>query len=563
MLSLSQYRQYKDGADPANFITSQCLHPQKIRLVDSIGVSQEMYVPCGRCLRCSDFQRDQWVSRMCLHSLSYKHCYFVTLTYGTYDLNKYKSHPFKEDWLQTIPRYTNKNYNGRDGYAPVLLRQEHLTKFLKRLRKRLGFQITYCACGEYGEKYLRPHFHLIIWSNEVITLNDIQLAWSYDCLQLSPTKVVRFAGAEKNGCPHYSFMIGRVDFHDLVANGSLDFDAKQNQSNTNSRHVFSYVAKYVAKRHSLNARMRGHILSAFYHFDHYNLSDDPDETAAVMQSYINEENRAKFFGFDPVKQNTLLSPMLDANGGICITLKHNSKHYEKVSKDDFVQIFAPFFVSSRATAIGRPYYEKNYQRFSEGCFDLPQFHNKVLSFPLYFQRLLKNEKCPVYFRKNSLVCTSYSREFIPRVLRFYRDFREDSSIFYANLCNIFSTTAETHKMHKDVYLRPTLIDNDGFTTYVYSPNSDFFEGYRYSRKTRRYELCDVCDRISFCDYIINKLVDKTKSLTDEQQEHSLLCKFQTELLNLPQREEIVERFVARRNEKQTNYIIQQYQFSKL
>lgn len=42
-----------------------------------------------------------------------------------------------------------------------------LQKFFKRLRKSLrGKKIKYFACGEYGEKTLRPHYHAIIFNHD-------------------------------------------------------------------------------------------------------------------------------------------------------------------------------------------------------------------------------------------------------------------------------------------------------------------------------------------------------------------------------------------------------------
>lgn len=36
--------------------------------------------------------------------------------------------------------------------------------FLKRLRKRFGEGIRFFQCGEYGEKYLRPHHHALLFN---------------------------------------------------------------------------------------------------------------------------------------------------------------------------------------------------------------------------------------------------------------------------------------------------------------------------------------------------------------------------------------------------------------
>lgn len=563
MLGISQYRQYLDGADPVKMITSQCLHPKKIRITDSCGNVQDMYVPCGNCIRCADSVREQWVSRMCLHSLSYKHCYFVTLTYGTYNLNEYDKHPFKDSWLETCPRESTLNYHHRLAYSPVLLRHEHLTKFLKRLRKRLGFPLTYCACGEYGKNFLRPHFHLIIWSNEVITKSDVMFAWSYDCLQVSDKVVTRYAGSNVHNYPHFRFLIGRVDFHDLVANGSLDFDAVDNLVKNNAKHAFSYVAKYVCKRDALDKRMQAHIQSAFLHFPSVPWYDEPDDMRQLLGSWDCERMRAEYEGRKPDITRTLFHPFFDEEGGVLVNVKFNNRIIPNVNKKTFVKIFAPFFVCSRSTSIGRLYYEKNFERFQEGSLDLPKFFGKSLVFPAYFTRLLRNECCPVYFRKKSLLSVSYSRDFIPSVLRLYRDFREDSSIFYSPLCSQLASPADAHKFHRDAYFRPTLLCNDGYVTYLYDPNTDMFEGYRYSRSSRTYELYDYTDRISFCDYIIDTLEKRIKDILFEVDNRALLTQFQSDLLNVPNREEIVEQFVSRREERSRIYDIQHYKFSKL
>lgn len=562
MLSLIQYHKFKQGENPANIITSTCLYPRKIFISDVLGKRQPLYVPCGCCVRCSDISREQWVSRMSLHSLCYKHCYFVTLTYGSYDLYKYVKHPFKESWLQTCPRKSTKNSRKSFVYMPTLLRQEHLTLFLKRLRKRLGFPITYCAAGEYGEKYLRPHFHLIIWSDEVISKADIYKSWSYDCYYKSATEIIRNTGnVNKNRC--FNFLIGRVDFHDLVSNGTLNYDAIDNTKNQKSRHVFSYVAKYVAKHNSITPNLSKHILSAYYHFDPVTPFVEKDDINAAINSVMNERLRAQTFNYDTNLKNTIISDYVDDDGTLCITLKHNQKIYEKVTKNDFVQIFAPFFVSSRGTAIGRPYYDKNFARFQEKCFDLPKFHNKTLTFPRYFLRLLKNEKYPVFFKKQSLFCSSYSKDFIPFVRDYYLQFMQDRTIHNLPLNSVLPSRQNTHKFSKEEFLQPTFICNDGYITYNYSPTSDSFYGYKYSRTTKHYELYEVCERISFSELIVNKCNELIKETKHFEQINDLLNQFHEELISFEIREDIVTTFEQRRKDKSQLYNIQHNSFTQL
>lgn len=56
--------------------------------------------------------------------------------------------------------------------------KEELQKFFKRLRKNLdGRKIKYFACGEYGEKKDRPHYHAIILGVSVVEQKKIEEAW--------------------------------------------------------------------------------------------------------------------------------------------------------------------------------------------------------------------------------------------------------------------------------------------------------------------------------------------------------------------------------------------------
>lgn len=41
---------------------------------------------------------------------------------------------------------------------------KHFQDFMKRLRKQFGTNIRYLHCGEYGEKFGRPHYHALIFN---------------------------------------------------------------------------------------------------------------------------------------------------------------------------------------------------------------------------------------------------------------------------------------------------------------------------------------------------------------------------------------------------------------
>lgn len=562
MLSLRSYYLYQQGENIDNVITRNCLYPNKIKVTDSLGKVHDMYVPCGKCICCQDKKRNEWVSRMSLHSLTHKYCYFITLTYGSYNLYDFDNHPFKEDWLLTKPRLSTNNYKGIPKYMPSLLRQEHLTKFFKRLRVLLNFDFSYCAAGEYGDKYLRPHFHVILWSDSPITYQNIVEAWSYKCYQYSAKDVRRYNGKQsKDGS--FRFLIGRVDYNDLVANGTLNYDAVDNSKNLNSSHVFSYVAKYVAKRNNVTSRLRDHILQEYDRFDHVSWYEDTADNNAVIESINRRRAYCDYYGIEYSAKSTLGADFFDDNSRHLITLTYNQKHYENVNQDEFVKIFSPFFVCSRARAIGRKYYEENFERFQAKCFELPKFHNKNLAFPSYFFRLLKNEKYPVHFRQKSLQSVSYSRDFIPCVRDLYLAFREDKDIYYNSKSALFLKKFGLHKMSKDGLFSPTFINNLGYVTYYYSPTYDIFEGFKYDRFSKEYVFFDYYDRLDFCDYIVSNLNQQISDIKKQNETNALLTKFQDELLCLPSRDSLVSSFIDRRSQLTQKYKIQKTINSKL
>lgn len=96
-------------------------------------------IPCGRCIGCRlDYSRS-WAVRCLLESKEHEDNQFITLTYD-------------------------------DDYLPAdhSVHKRDLQLFIKRLRKYIKYHydidnIKYYACGEYGDKSERPHYHLILF----------------------------------------------------------------------------------------------------------------------------------------------------------------------------------------------------------------------------------------------------------------------------------------------------------------------------------------------------------------------------------------------------------------
>ena len=148
-------------------------------------------IPCGRCIGCRLAHSRQWAVR-CVHeaSLHDRNC-FLTLTFDD----------------KHLP--ASKSVNVRD-----------VQLFLKRLRKALSYQnikIRFFACGEYGDKNLRPHYHLIIFGYDFADDRQLLRSTPYGPLFISD----------------FLFSLWPYGFHTI---GNVTFNS------------CAYVARYVTKK---------------------------------------------------------------------------------------------------------------------------------------------------------------------------------------------------------------------------------------------------------------------------------------------------------------------------
>lgn len=132
------------------FNPREALHPDEV-----------LDLPCGQCIGCRLERSRQWAIR-CIHEaqLHEDNC-FITLTFSPQELMKREN--------------------------PWSLRKKDFQDFMKRLRKHLnGKRVRYFHCGEYGEKYGRPHYHALLFG---IDFDDKVLhnVVNGHCLYRSPT----------------------------------------------------------------------------------------------------------------------------------------------------------------------------------------------------------------------------------------------------------------------------------------------------------------------------------------------------------------------------------------
>ena len=187
-------------------------------------------IPCGKCLGCRTRNQLEWTLR-CVHEAKlHQHNRFVTLTYS-------------------------------DEHLPNELDPAHLTSFLKKLRDHAQrdpnirhdprTNIRYLACGEYGERTLRPHYHLnlfnLAFADEQRYGADLYTSATLDKLWgKGATKLAPFSAATAGYVAGYITKHGRQTYAD--ADGVVLRDPFKRQS-TNPAIGRNYVEKFLADLH--------------------------------------------------------------------------------------------------------------------------------------------------------------------------------------------------------------------------------------------------------------------------------------------------------------------------
>lgn len=147
-------------------------------------------VPCGQCIGCRMNRAENWTARMMHEAQLHEHNSFITLTYND----------------------DNLPCNGS-------LEPDDVTKFFKRLRKHLnGKEIKYYYCGEYGDDFSRPHYHIALFG--------------YD---FSPDRIPHRETA--SGLVYRSPTLEKLWPYGFSEIGTLEYDS--------ARYVASYVQKKV------------------------------------------------------------------------------------------------------------------------------------------------------------------------------------------------------------------------------------------------------------------------------------------------------------------------------
>lgn len=128
---LMQSRRLPSGK--VTFLKSLIPHDLFVKLLKTD--DSYMFLPCGQCVGCRLERSRQWAIRIVHEAKCYENNCFLTLTYN----DEHLPHDLSLDYRDFV-------------------------LFMMRFRKKFGSGIRFYMCGEYGERFRRPHYHACIFN---------------------------------------------------------------------------------------------------------------------------------------------------------------------------------------------------------------------------------------------------------------------------------------------------------------------------------------------------------------------------------------------------------------
>ncbi len=150
------------GVDHIEISNGKKIYVDSPALVTQNSLTEFIEIPCGQCIECRLNRSRRWADRCMLELGYHESSYFLTLTYDN----------------DHIPKNPLIDYETGEIYAEnATLVKRDLQLFMKNLRRQYEYRgyenkLRFFACGEYGSKTFRPHFHLIVFG---LKLDDLVL----------------------------------------------------------------------------------------------------------------------------------------------------------------------------------------------------------------------------------------------------------------------------------------------------------------------------------------------------------------------------------------------------
>lgn len=481
-----------------------CTNPINLKISDAhTQTMRDIQVACGQCYHCQETKINEWVTRMYAHLEDFKHVYFITLTYRSFaDISSPASRLIMNKLSQAVWHYDRLNFNHHASWNPCLLCKDHYQKFLKRLRKYTSLNdITYVLSGEYGSDYGRPHYHAILFSNSVIKRDDIVRAWSV-ALWRNNDGSFEYARAQKKNGMKYYFPIGRVDYNDLVTNGTLNTTAKIRIDGTymNAAECFAYVCKYVCKKDTANLNRVKLAYHSLFKKEKFVKVYNNDIQWFRIHEYLNSTgmahyqipeliNNLKSYVYEKILYSPTELVYTQELRRTCKRTLFGHSFYFVLLPDlyyDFRKMYLPFCEFSRGTPIGSVYAKNHLSEFKDDIFTKPLLQDKSFVVPTYFRRKASESLYGLRVCRKTLKCVSSSLGGLVGLQGRINSSLQSGRLFLR--CVPVDATCEDIKQALSdcrYYVRQlnnsTRVLTDGFTA----------RSYRYNRSLRSFECVNV------------------------------------------------------------------------
>lgn len=243
-----------------------CTNPIELKRTDKVSCSTKVYtVPCGKCAECRAKVQSEFAALSCLEAKSSGSIGFITLTYNNESVPVQNSY-FREyslvdsdgnkvasfevvfdcftrgfDFVGKVCSPVSNGVKLFDGLPAI----HYLTPSLRRLDVQLAIKryrqdyfrrhgsrcdFRFCFFGEYGERFRRPHYHMLVYGLDKVELDYFCKQWKFgftDC------KYIEHFNADGSDAfskvsRYVSKYVGKQDFlPDFVRDGFAEKPRKQ------------------------------------------------------------------------------------------------------------------------------------------------------------------------------------------------------------------------------------------------------------------------------------------------------------------------------------------------
>lgn len=145
---------------------------------------------CGKCYECRHSNSRMWSARLLYESDYWSKASFISLDYAPDYLPMLPEKPLDLSDFEYYGTLRQSEYN----FGSTLVRRA-VPDFMKRVRsafKRENGRLLNCKyyyVGEYGDKFGRPHYHIIMFGLDLTDRDLLERCWTFGQVKIDPVNL--------------------------------------------------------------------------------------------------------------------------------------------------------------------------------------------------------------------------------------------------------------------------------------------------------------------------------------------------------------------------------------